>query len=221
GNGHGGRVVGRRRRWVAAEVQDQSGGCAQIVLLIVAAVSELSHQVFGLKNPDADMLVEVGVHAAAKGGGKRILRERAIEKSRTARRGAYLNVSQACGAKESMDEGRPMLAAMRETRAEEKRVSAAADGGRQVLNAIDAKITDQAEPAIHIARQRGVEAVPVESFFGAGVGAETHKRVTHKHVSDRIALRAAGGRLGLGLRRKDGHRRRKITGGACASVRGA
>src|SRR5258707_15709844 len=40
-DGDCGRVIGRRRRRVAAEVQHQSGRGAEIVLLIVTTVSEL------------------------------------------------------------------------------------------------------------------------------------------------------------------------------------
>ena len=81
GDGNRGRMVGRWRRRIAAKVQDHSGRGAQVVLLVVIAISKLGQQILGLKQADAEVLVEVHIHAAAKGRGKRVLRKRAVKES--------------------------------------------------------------------------------------------------------------------------------------------
>ena len=75
GDGDRGRMVGRWRRRIAAEVQNQSGSGAYVVLLVVIAVSKFGQQIFGLKQAGADVLVEVYIHAAAKGRGKGVLQK--------------------------------------------------------------------------------------------------------------------------------------------------
>ena len=104
-----------------------------------------------------------------------------------------MNIGEPGGAEQGVDEGRPTLATFGEARAEEERVRAAADVGRQVLDAVKAEVADEAEPAVDIAGNVGVNSVPVECFFcPESVGAEADKRITNEQVRDRSYLLAAG-----------------------------
>src|SRR5216684_434017 len=95
-----------------------------------------------------------------------------------------------------MNEGCPMLTAMRKLWAEEVCICAAADGSRYVLDAINAEVAHQTEPAIDVAGQSAGKSMPVERLFGAGIGAEANEGVSDEEINRGIAFTGAG-RLGL------------------------
>src|SRR5262249_36962525 len=78
-NGDCRRMVGRRRRRIAAKMQHDSGRGTQIVLLVVATVSEFGEEILSLEDANADMLVEVRIDTTAKSGSEGIFRECAVE----------------------------------------------------------------------------------------------------------------------------------------------
>jgi hypothetical protein len=79
-------------------VQYQSGRSAQIVLLIVYAVSEFSQQIIELEKADADALIKIYVKAAAKRRSEGVLRRFPIgtKKSRSTGRGYLFTRQTSC-----------------------------------------------------------------------------------------------------------------------------
>ena len=97
-----------------------------------------------------------------------------------------------------MDEGCPALTATRKLRAKEKCICAAGNGGRQIFDAIKAKITYQTEPAIYVSGQSACESMQVERFFDAGVGPEADVGIAGKEINRGISVTIAGC-FGFGL----------------------